>query len=109
MRYLQTAKARLAPYIDGTAPGMVAASQTAAPTWQRWTVAAPVGKTIRSLAVAKSSEGHSLVIDDLEWRWAPGSLRGGGDSRPEQPTLKETSGFQPVSASGMIDIVGPNS
>ena len=58
---------------SATGDEVTAASQTTTPTWQRWTVAAPAGKTIRRVVVAKSAEGHSLVIDDLEWMWAPGS------------------------------------
>ena len=56
-----------------TGDEVVTVSQTTTPTWQRWTVAAPAGKAIRSLVVSKSPEGHSLIIDDLEWRWASAS------------------------------------
>ena len=56
---------------NATGDEVVTASQATTFTWQRWTLAAPTGKTIKSVVVAKSTEGHSLVIDDLEWKWAP--------------------------------------
>ena len=68
-----------------TGDEVAASFQATAPTWRQWRVVVPAGQTIRSVVVAKSSEGHSLTIDDLEWRWAPGNSVAEGIASRDSP------------------------
>ena len=73
---------------NATGDEVVTTSQTTAPTWQRWTVAVPADKTIRSVVVSKSPEGHKARHRRPGVEMGARESCGGRVNQPEEPTLK---------------------
>ena len=54
------------------AAGSVLASEShsTSNSWQLWSISAPSGSSFRSVKLSHGGGAHTVVVDDLEWRWA---------------------------------------
>ncbi len=59
-------------YDEPNATGILIGSDSRATTsdWQQWKLTASLDRPIRSIKLTATGEGHILVVDDLEWKWA---------------------------------------
>ena len=55
---------------DATGSMIASDSRPTTKDWQLWKVTAPANSTFRSAVLTYTGDAHTLVVDDLGWRWA---------------------------------------